>query len=105
MKVHGAISFREALCDSDTLSTRARIVGHTLARYMDQAGECYPSLELIADGCGYAKNNGTIRKGLDELVGEGMLAIFPGAGAGTTRKTDRYRSLVTKKGSVREPIK
>lgn len=74
------IIFRNAVRDSEELSSRAKLVAFVLSTYMDAEDlTCFPSVPTVAKGAGYSKRV-PVQKALGELVKVGALCREIGGG-------------------------
>lgn len=84
------IIFRNAIRDSEQLSSRAKLVAFVLSTYMDaEELTCYPAVATIARGAGYSKRR-PAQRGLDELEEAGVLDREVGGG----RNTSHYQGVL-----------
>jgi len=67
-------AWRRDLRDAPDLDPVARLVGHTLATFMDGAGRCVVSRSTIARGCGLADVS-TVKRAVHRLEAAGLLGV------------------------------
>jgi GntR family transcriptional regulator len=80
-----------AIRDDSDLPRRAVLVGWALATWMDQDGECFPSLATIAKAARVDK--ATVVRALDDLDSAGWIERDRGGSErGGTRRATRYRA-------------
>lgn len=66
--------WRNELRDSDVPRT-AKLVGHTLATYMDASGAAYPALLTLANGASLGRGCTAVKAGIEDLEDAGLLEV------------------------------
>jgi hypothetical protein len=69
------------------LPPTARHVGHVLATYMNEKGECWPTVRTVAEDVGVSPR--TVQRGLDDLCRYGLIEIVRRTGRANVYRARR----------------